>query len=126
MKVVLFSLVIAVCCLTSCKTYMDYSSYPKMDDLKLGVNKEYVIEKWGQPFSFSSYVINNDTIVTLNYKTPDLPFTSPSDTHSTVEPSWPYGRLCKYFTILSAFTQFLYKFLKILAENRKICPAPRW
>ncbi len=70
MKVVLFSLVVAVCCLTSCKTYMDYSSYPKMDDLKLGVNKEYVIEKWGQPFSFSSYVINNDTIVTLNYKTP--------------------------------------------------------
>lgn len=70
MRVVLISLIVSICYLTSCKTYMDYSSYPEMNDLKLGVNKEYVIGKWGQPFSFSSYVINNDTIVTLNYKTP--------------------------------------------------------
>lgn len=62
---------IAVIGLASCNVYRDSASAPiSIGELNIGMDKEIVIAKYGQPFSFDIHISNNDTIAMLSYKTP--------------------------------------------------------
>lgn len=57
--------------LASCSVYKNgASSNISIREISLGMNKETVIAKYGQPFSFNTHISNGDTITVLSYKTP--------------------------------------------------------
>lgn len=39
-------------------------------ELNIGMDKESILTKYGQPFSFDAQISGNDTIVVLSYKSP--------------------------------------------------------
>ena len=71
-KIRILSLVtIAVIVLTSCSVYKNSTSASiSIGELKIGMNKETILAKYGQPFSFNIQISNNDTIAILLYKSP--------------------------------------------------------
>ncbi len=72
MKMRILSLVtIAVIVLTSCSVYKNSTSASiSIGELNIGMNKETILAKYGQPFSFNIQISNNDTIAILLYKSP--------------------------------------------------------
>lgn len=72
MKIRILSLVtIAVIVLTSCSVYKNSTSASiSIGELNIGMNKETILAKYGQPFSFDIQISNNDTIAILLYKSP--------------------------------------------------------
>lgn len=72
MKIRILSLVtIAVIVLTSCSVYKNSTSASiSIGELNIGMNKETILAKYGQPFSFNIQISNNDTIAILLYKSP--------------------------------------------------------
>lgn len=72
MKMRILSLVtIAVIVLTSCSVYKNSTSASiSIGELNIGMNKETILAKYGQPFSFDIQISNNDTIAILLYKSP--------------------------------------------------------
>lgn len=71
-KIRILSLVtIAVIVLTSCSVYKNSTSASiSIGELNIGMNKETILAKYGQPFSFNIQISNNDTIAILLYKSP--------------------------------------------------------
>lgn len=71
-KMRILSLVtIAVIVLTSCSVYKNSTSASiSIGELNIGMNKETILAKYGQPFSFNIQISNNDTIAILLYKSP--------------------------------------------------------
>lgn len=71
-KMRILSLVtIAVIALTSCSVYKNSTSASiSIGELNIGMNKETILAKYGQPFSFNIQISNNDTIAILLYKSP--------------------------------------------------------
>lgn len=71
-KIRILSLVtIAVIVLTSCSVYKNSTSTSiSIGELNIGMNKETILAKYGQPFSFNIQISNNDTIAILLYKSP--------------------------------------------------------
>lgn len=71
-KIRILSLVtIAVIVLTSCSVYKNSTSASiSIGELNIGMNKETILAKYGQPFSFDIQISNNDTIAILLYKSP--------------------------------------------------------
>ncbi|GEM_PF-1352761 len=71
-KMRILSLVtIAVIVLTSCSVYKNSTSASiSIGELNIGMNKETILAKYGQPFSFDIQISNNDTIAILLYKSP--------------------------------------------------------
>lgn len=71
-KMRILSLVtIAVIVLTSCSVYKNSTSASiSIGELNIGMNKENILAKYGQPFSFNIQISNNDTIAILLYKSP--------------------------------------------------------
>ncbi len=71
-KMRILSLVtIAVIALTSCSIYKNSTSASiSIGELNIGMNKETILAKYGQPFSFNIQISNNDTIAILLYKSP--------------------------------------------------------
>lgn len=71
-KMRILSLVtIAVIVLTSCSVYKNSTSASiSIGELNIGMNKENILAKYGQPFSFDIQISNNDTIAILLYKSP--------------------------------------------------------
>lgn len=64
---------IAAIGLTSCSVYRNSATGDiPIGALNLGMNKETVLAKLGQPFSFDVRVSENDTITVLSYKTPKV------------------------------------------------------
>ena len=62
---------IAVIALTSCSVYKNSTSASiSIGELNIGMNKETILAKYGQPFSFNIQISNNDTIAILLYKSP--------------------------------------------------------
>lgn len=62
---------IAVIVLTSCSVYKNSTSASiSIGELNIGMNKETILAKYGQPFSFDIQISNNDTIAILLYKSP--------------------------------------------------------
>lgn len=62
---------IAVIVLTSCSVYKNSTSASiSIGELNIGMNKETILAKYGQPFSFNIQISNNDTIAILLYKSP--------------------------------------------------------
>lgn len=62
---------IAVIALTSCSIYKNSTSASiSIGELNIGMNKETILAKYGQPFSFNIQISNNDTIAILLYKSP--------------------------------------------------------
>lgn len=61
---------VAAIVLTSCG-YGNFASAPlNVGEINIGMSKEAVIDKFGQPFSFCANVSDRDTITVLSYKTP--------------------------------------------------------
>lgn len=55
----------------SCNIYNSVPSVPlQINDIYLGMSKDEVIKKYGQPFTFSLRLSGKDTITVLSYKTP--------------------------------------------------------
>lgn len=71
-KMRILSLVtIAIIVLTSCSVYKNSTSASiSIGELNIGMNKETILAKYGQPFSFDIQISNNDTIAILLYKSP--------------------------------------------------------
>lgn len=71
-KIRILSLVtITVIVLTSCSVYKNSTSASiSIGELNIGMNKETILAKYGQPFSFNIQISNNDTIAILLYKSP--------------------------------------------------------
>ena len=71
-KMRILSLVtIAVIVLTSCSVYKNSTPASiSIGELNIGMNKETILAKYGQPFSFDIQISNNDTIAILLYKSP--------------------------------------------------------
>lgn len=62
---------IAIIVLTSCSVYKNSTSASiSIGELNIGMNKETILAKYGQPFSFDIQISNNDTIAILLYKSP--------------------------------------------------------
>ena len=62
---------IAVIGLASCSVYRNSASVSiSIGELNVGMDKESVLTKYGQPFSFDAQISGNDTIVVLSYKSP--------------------------------------------------------
>lgn len=57
--------------LASCSVYRNSTSASiSIGELNIGMNKEAVIAKCGQPFSFNIHLVDNDTITVMSYKSP--------------------------------------------------------
>ncbi len=71
-KMRILSLVtIAVIVLASCNVYKNSASASiSIGELNIGMNKETILAKYGQPFSFDIQTSDNDTIAILSYKSP--------------------------------------------------------
>lgn len=62
---------IAVIGLASCSVYRNSASASiSIGELNIGMNKESVLTKYGQPFSFDVQISDNDTVAVLSYKSP--------------------------------------------------------
>lgn len=63
--------VLCIVGLTSCTAYKNgASALVSVDEVKIGMSRESVMDKFGQPFSFDLRLSDNDTITVLSYKTP--------------------------------------------------------
>lgn len=57
--------------LVSCSLYKYNTSTPlSLGEIKLNMDKEDFLAKYGQPFSFNIKISDNDTITVLSYKSP--------------------------------------------------------
>lgn len=54
--------------LSGCSTYFKTSTRFRNEDIKLGVSKAFILEKYGQPFNEELYTEDGDTIEVLCYK----------------------------------------------------------
>ena len=70
---IVFIMLLTMFCVSSCHTYnsVPYVSL-QIDEINLGMNKDDVVKKYGQPFSFDKSLNGNDTITMLSYKTPKV------------------------------------------------------
>lgn len=70
-KQILFLVLGAMVGLVSCSSYKDCASTTiSMEEIGVGMKKDAVVAKFGQPFSFDMRVSGNDTITVLSYKSP--------------------------------------------------------
>lgn len=68
-KIILFFLIMLG--LNSCQTYKDASSLQiEMGDVFIGMHKNDFLANYGHPFSFNTFIENNDTLTSMSYKTP--------------------------------------------------------
>lgn len=68
---ILSLVIIALIGLASCSVYRNSASASiSIGELNIGMDKESVLTKYGQPFSFDAQISDNDTIVVLSYKSP--------------------------------------------------------
>ena len=54
--------------LSGCSTYFRTSTRFRNEDIKLGVSKAFILEKYGKPFKEELYMEDGDTIEVLCYK----------------------------------------------------------
>ena len=54
--------------LSGCSTYFRTSTRFRNEDIKLGVSKAFILEKYGKPFKEELYTEDGDTIEVLCYK----------------------------------------------------------
>lgn len=58
---------------TSCNVYRNSASHPiSIGAINLGINKVAVLSEFGEPFSQSVQIVNNDTLSILFYKSPKV------------------------------------------------------
>lgn len=68
---ILSLVIIAVIGLASCSVYRNSASASiSIGELNIGMDKESVLTKYGQPFSFDAQISDNDTIVVCHTNHP--------------------------------------------------------